>query len=77
MPSQVLRVNEPPVVEVVGSQGDTEGASNKTTDGNEGTRRVDVNDRNEPAPNVPVDDARGAVHHGVRRHASAGAAAES
>ena len=77
MPSQVLRVNEPLVVEAVGGQGEPEGASDEATDCNEGARGVDLDDRDEPAPNDPVDDAHVAVHHGVRRHASAGAATES
>ena len=67
---------EPPVVKAVGGQDKTEGAPDKTTDGNEGARGVDLNDRNKPAPNDPVDDARIVVHHSVRHHASAGAATE-
>ena len=76
MPSQVLRVNKPPVVEGIDGQEETEGTSNKTTNGNKGARGVDLGDRNEPAPNNPVDDAH-AVHHNVRWHASAGAVTHS
>ena len=54
MPSQVLRVNEPSIVEAVGGQGETEGASDETTDGNKGARGVDLDDRDKPAPNDPV-----------------------
>ena len=77
MPSQVSRVNEPPVVEAVSGQGKTEGASDETTNGNKGAHRIGLDDCNKPVPDDPVDDACVVVHHSVRCHALAGAAMES